>query len=159
MTEQYINDFKEWLLENGAEIIPTTNQYEAVRYKGMNVGVLYTSGNVSGIAAQKTMQEFARRKQWSDRPNRFKRKDNRKKKLALIKRDGTKCFYCGKEMYDDVTLEHLIPLTSGGSNKLSNAVLAHSNCNNDVGHKSLNEKIEIAIRNRMKNESTSREKS
>jgi hypothetical protein len=61
-------------------------------------------------------------------------------KLALKKKFGTKCYYCGKEMdfsvgkgrvfnRDMATIEHLIPLARGGEHTFVNTVLACRFCN------------------------------
>lgn len=61
-------------------------------------------------------------------------------KLALKKKFGTKCYYCGKEMdfsvgagrkfnRDMATIEHLIPLARGGEHTFENTVLACRHCN------------------------------
>jgi 5-methylcytosine-specific restriction endonuclease McrA len=38
--------------------------------------------------------------------------------LALIERDGYKCAICGS--IDDLTIDHLVPLSKGGSDDLPN---------------------------------------
>ena len=61
-------------------------------------------------------------------------------KLALKKKFGSKCYYCGKEMdfsvgvgrifnRDMATIEHLIPLARGGEHTFKNTVLACRHCN------------------------------
>ena len=67
----------------------------------------------------------------------------------MIERDGTCCFYCGNEMGDDITVEHLIALSCGGKNDLSNMVLAHQKCNQEVRNLPISEKIKVAIKNRI----------
>lgn len=66
----------------------------------------------------------------------------------MIKRDGTKCFYCGQELEDDITVEHLISLVCGGKNSLGNMVLCHYDCNKNAGNLSVAEKVNMAIKNR-----------
>lgn len=51
-------------------------------------------------------------------------------KSQLINRDGSKCNICGKVLtLNQLTIDHIIPLTSGGSWKLSNLQLSCMNCN------------------------------
>ncbi len=143
--------FIKWLLSNGAEILPVSNEYEEVRFKGTEVGVLYKSGKTSNYYTKNTIQCYQKARRWSGKPISTGRKPTYKReKLMLLKRDGNRCFYCHKRLGNDITLEHLIGLTSGGLNILSNMVLAHKKCNYDVGNKPLNEKVEIAIFNRTK---------
>jgi 5-methylcytosine-specific restriction endonuclease McrA len=72
----------------------------------------------------------------------------KKEKINLIKRDGTCCFLCGKELEDDITVEHLISLVSGGKNDISNMVLTHYVCNNELTTKPIYEKVKMAIERR-----------
>ncbi len=44
------------------------------------------------------------------------------------------CGYCGKVIEDgDVTLDHIIPVSKGGTDKMSNMVLSCSKCNGRKG--------------------------
>lgn len=64
---------------------------------------------------------------------------------ALIERDGLTCFYCERELmtveeaerfpraHTVPTLDHLLPRSLGGSNDLSNLVLACPSCNTKKG--------------------------
>lgn len=139
--------FKSWLQQHGAEILPPTNEYEDTRFKGKEVGVRYKSGKFSNKYAEEAYNCYKQGKKWDGRPFKTGRKKSYiKEKIAIQKRDGCNCFYCGEEMTeDDLTLEHLIPLTAGGLNELSNMVLAHEECNKLMGNKPLVEKVKYAI--------------
>lgn len=58
-------------------------------------------------------------------------------KLRLLKRDGPNCYSCHGEMdffarNDDpwrASIDHIIPKSKGGSDKIDNLRLAHSLCN------------------------------
>ena len=50
------------------------------------------------------------------------------KKQYLIDRDGNKCMYCGITMKSP-TIEHIKPLSKGGTNKDENLGLACEKCN------------------------------
>lgn len=52
-------------------------------------------------------------------------------------------------MGDDITVEHLIALSCGGKNDLSNMVLAHQKCNQEVRNLPISEKVKVAIKNRI----------
>ena len=145
-----LEKFKKWLQQNGAEILPATNQYEIIRFKGKETGVIYSSGKTSNSYANQAVICFLNGKKWDGFPISTGRKTTYNKfKIPLIKRDGTACFYCGELLENDITVEHLIPLTSGGKNILSNMVLAHRECNNKQGHRSLVEKVCSAIKYRV----------
>ncbi len=56
----------------------------------------------------------------------------------LLARDGDKCSICGEEMSrkirdpeDDryITFDHVLPVSAGGRDELSNLRLAHRRCN------------------------------
>jgi 5-methylcytosine-specific restriction endonuclease McrA len=61
------------------------------------------------------------------------------KRLALNLRDGFKCAYCGKDLKDssprDVTLDHLLPRSCGGSNEATNLITACLRCNSQRGNR------------------------
>lgn len=63
------------------------------------------------------------------------------KRLAIYLRDGFTCLYCGTDLRNstpqDVTLDHLITKSEGGSNSESNLVTACKKCNSSRGAKSL----------------------
>ena len=137
-------------MARGCEILPLTNEYESVRFKGREVGVLYKSGKVSNKFTKKAIYSFRNNLKWDGKPVNVGRKSTYKKeKEKLIKRDGRDCFLCGLPMEDDITLEHLIALSSGGQNTLSNMVLCHQRCNQKMGNMELNKKVKMAIEKRL----------
>jgi 5-methylcytosine-specific restriction protein A len=69
-------------------------------------------------------------------------KSTRRVKLKLQERDGNNCWLCARPMPDDDrTLEHLTPLSLGGSHDLDNLVLCHFTCNRELGNVSLEKKL------------------
>lgn len=64
-----------------------------------------------------------------------------KRRNRLIRRHGTKCHWCGCQMRADLkppepramTLEHLVPISLGGSDNLGNLRLACHECNRRRG--------------------------
>jgi len=147
-----VDKFKHWLSDRGCEILPCTNEYEALRFSGKEIGVYYKSGKVSNQFTAKAVSCFIRNKAWDGKPINVGRNPSyRKEKIAILKRDGSNCFICNKPLGDDITLEHLDPLSKGGKNKLSNMVLAHDKCNRDLKNISLVDKIKIIIKNRLNN--------
>jgi len=59
-------------------------------------------------------------------------------------RHGGHCFHCGEwispqPMSHDVTRDHILPKSQGGSDYLHNLVLAHGDCNRAKGAKALPE--------------------
>lgn len=51
--------------------------------------------------------------------------------VRLLKRDGPFCHWCGDqfESVHSITLEHIKPLSRGGTNKDQNLALVHQECN------------------------------
>lgn len=142
--------FKKWLIQRGAEILPNSTEYELLRFKGKEIGVVYKSGKTSNDYTKKAIIAFNNNKRWDGKPYKVGRKKTYKKeKIAIQKRDGSNCFYCNKPLENDITLEHLISLVQGGKNTLGNMVLAHQECNNDAGNLTVVQKVNIAIKNRL----------
>ena len=139
--------FSEWLLNAGAEIMAPTNVWEVLRFKhGDKTSVIYVNaqGQYNFNACDKgPLNCFLEGRAWSA-GNKTKRKPAQSRDVrALLLRDGDKCFLCGFPLEDDATIEHLVPLSSGGPNHLSNYALAHSRCNELLGSKPLMEKIRL----------------
>lgn len=146
-----IYKFQSWLTSNGAEIIPITNEHEAIRFKGREIGVLYTSGKTSNMYTATAISCFIRNKKWDGKPVNVGRKQSYiKEKAKLLERDGDKCFFCDEPLGEDITVEHLIALVSGGTNSLANMVLAHENCNYQLGSLPIYAKVKMAIEGRLK---------
>lgn len=151
MNTRDVRRFKKWLINRGAEILPPTNEYEVLRFKGKEVGVVYTTGKTSNSYTNKAIVAWRTNKRWSGKPFKVGRKKTyTKEKIAIQKRDGCNCFYCGKPLGDDITLEHLISLVQGGKNTLGNMVLAHEKCNQEAGNLTVIEKVNLAILKRQK---------
>jgi 5-methylcytosine-specific restriction endonuclease McrA len=56
----------------------------------------------------------------------------RARKRTLLARDGGLCWICGRAMpADDMSVDHVVELSEGGSNLLDNLRLAHGRCNSE----------------------------
>jgi len=142
-----INNFEKWLKQLGAEIIPATNPYELLRFNCKHgTGVIYKGKrgiSVSAPFVTEAIDCFLTAKKWDGRFNSTKRNVS-KQIRQLLARDGNKCFYCNQEMNDnEMSEEHLLSLIHGGSNRMENKVLAHKECNNIAGHKTVFEKVKL----------------
>lgn len=145
-----VDKITKWLIDRGVEIIPCTNDFELLRFRGSEIGVIYKSGKVSNKYTANTISCYRNNKKWDGKPiNTGRNNSYKKQKKILIIRDGANCFYCGKPMNNDITVEHLIALSSGGKNTLANMVLCHYECNQKVKNISINEKVNFAIKNRI----------
>lgn len=77
----------------------------------------------------------------------------RNRKIArILARDGEACCYCNEPLGEDMTLEHRIARSRGGTDDLDNLTLAHARCNREVGNLPPDMKDELA-----KRKSTTRE--
>lgn len=63
------------------------------------------------------------------------------KRLAIYLRDGMACVYCGAAVEDGatLTLDHVHPVSRGGSNDATNLVTCCSRCNSSRGARSVAE--------------------
>ena len=148
--------FSSWLTERGSEIIPPSNTYEVMRFRtDTGVGVIYRNGSgritswVNG--ADKAYRAFKLGEAWRAIPKPRRKPGTRIRHLtaAVIERDGLACFYCAKDTSEeDRSLEHLCSVTHGGPDHLANLALSHTACNRAVGHMSVIEKLELAIKAR-----------
>ena len=69
------------------------------------------------------------------RNKRLNSKQNRKKKQQLIEFYGCYCWWCGKDFpEDELNIEHLTPLSRGGTNNFENLRLAFRQCNSSRGN-------------------------
>lgn len=107
--------FKEWLRGRGCEILPVTNEYEDIRFKGREVGVIYKTGKTNGSFADNAIKAYRSGGKWDGAPiSTGRHAGYKKQKAQLLLRDGDRCFYCDGKLGDDITVEHLIALSCGG---------------------------------------------
>lgn len=73
----------------------------------------------------------------NDGPTRLRPKQRKAICRKLKKHYGNRCYYCTRTFEGDGrrgrTLDHLIPLSRGGTHEMSNLVLACSKCNGVKG--------------------------
>lgn len=154
--------FAAWLAGNGAEIGVPTNPYEVIRYRAYgksggkaqthivytkDTGLLTFTGKsrdhytafIGGVEAG-----FAAKVKVPVAPVSH----GAKTRAKLLERDGDECWFCGKPMGADATLEHLVPKSKGGGNKLDNYALAHAACNHRAANIPLVKKIEMRMQMR-----------
>ncbi len=59
----------------------------------------------------------------------------RNKRPHLVAKYGMQCFWCSCELTNEtLTIDHYIPLSRGGSNKIKNLRLACFDCNQERGN-------------------------
>jgi 5-methylcytosine-specific restriction endonuclease McrA len=136
--------FKTWLGNQGAEVLLPTNQYELVRFKTVNgVSVVYTGkrGTTFTGESQQAYDLFKQHKGWKV-VNR-KRRALTQQKARLASRDGKMCFFCEvkPEKLDDLTVEHILSFSHGGTDNINNLALACGDCQVKLGRLSITAKI------------------
>ena len=64
---------------------------------------------------------------------------NKKRKMVILARDGFRCQYCGITRADGAVLEvdHKVPLSRGGSDRVANLITACRDCNRSKRDKPL----------------------
>lgn len=69
---------------------------------------------------------------------------------TIASRDGLNCMYCYKQLTRwSTTIEHLVPISMGGTSHPANLTFACYKCNSDAGSSSVREKLEMAIQRRI----------
>ena len=65
----------------------------------------------------------------------------RERRLSIYLRDGLACVYCGASVEDgtQLSLDHIIPHSEGGSNKNENLVSCCKKCNDSRGNRDYRE--------------------
>ena len=155
MTKQnpIFKDLQLYLNHIGADRLEVTNPYEIARFKANGeTCVIYTNqrGNRrrgSNPLANKILDAFYDKKLIN--VQKEKRQSLKSKFLkTLLNRDGNCCFYTNKEMTEnEMSIEHLIPLSKGGKNNIDNLVLCIEEENQKMADKPLIEKINYKISN------------
>lgn len=139
-----LDGFKKWLVKRGAVVLDPTNPWEVVRFKTVNgTSVVYTNKNghltFTG-ESDEAYSAYKANKVWRAVDNKLRNLKQKKAKLA--NRDGKKCFYHGEAMsFDDLTIEHLLNKSHGGTDHESNLCLACEPCNRTVGNWALTKKM------------------
>lgn len=139
--------FKSWLSKMGAVVVAPTNEFELVRFKTQNgTSIVYTGkrGLTFTGEAETAYGRFMDGKPWKTVSRA--RKALRTRKAALAARDGKRCFSHGEKMtFDELTIEHLLSFSHGGSDNDNNLCLVCDPCNDALGNLPITKKIEKMI--------------
>lgn len=148
-----------FLEKGGAEILPTTNPWELARFRAeTGISVIYqnSKGRISysdenGHNAFAAMQDG---KKWTA-AQIVKRIQRKTVEELLAERDGCQCFYCSAIVYGPSseakpTLEHLVAISDGGNNHLSNLALACEPCNTEAASLPVIQKVKLRETKRAK---------
>lgn len=155
-TEKAWKRMGEQLAKAGAEMLATSGPYEVLKFRTCyGIGTIYLGKQgINWNPAARMAHEHIKVSSSSLAPVMIAERENsrlwRERRLAVLKRDGDGCFFCGEPMSDDMTLEHLVARAHGGPNHLSNIYGAHQRCNEQANILSAAEKVAIAIKHRRK---------
>lgn len=144
MTPAELAKFRAFLEKSGAVLVPPTNQWELVRFRTENgVSIVYTNsrGRLTFTnEAEQAWEKFGRGHGWRSVSRRRQSVTQKKKELA--ERDGCFCFFCGAAYsVGDLTVEHLLSFSHGGSDNANNLCLACEPCNRKVSNLSVVQKV------------------
>lgn len=155
ITAKQLRNFVKFLESAGAQILEPTNEYEALRFKSnAATGVIYQNGygEITKFVgeAKNAWECFNNKKPYS--ANKVTDRVRKNNILhSLLKRDGSNCFYCGKEMAQgQETIEHLFSINQGGRNHIANLALSHRDCNYLASHMPVVKKVELRDKLRKK---------
>lgn len=134
----------------GGEILAPTNEWEVLRFRAQ--GRVHTvsrqaSGHILyGGDSAHAVRCWLAHLPWRGSDSHRGQPGKRLRSLnvrTLLARDGELCFLCGLPLGDDITEEHLVPVTHGGPDHLANKVLAHAACNKKMGHLPVMDKLRM----------------
>lgn len=144
----HVEKFKTFLSTHGATLLIPTNEWEVVRadIRGQT-SILYKNkrGDLTWDSKlEEAYQAWKGGLSWTGL-NGERTKNRVKKRSVMVRsieeRDGPGCWFC-EDNTDELTIEHLLEISKGGGNHIFNLVLACTNCNTAVQHKSIAEKVQ-----------------
>jgi hypothetical protein len=135
--------FSSWLQSRGAIIHEPTNRYEVMRFDAVGgVALVYRKQNGTltwtgnALAAWQAFQ--AGKDSWRPSEKVPRSTQGKRRRHAAIlnvaSRDGWSCIYCGCPLTaETATIEHVVPLSQGGIDRMVNMALACAECNHGLG--------------------------
>lgn len=145
-----IEEFKEWLHNQGATVLTPTNPYELVRFRNQNgIGIVYEGkrGRTFTGEAAEGWAKFKKGENWKVITRKRQHLQTRKNELA--RRDGLRCFAHNEPAHiNELTIEHLLSLSQGGNDNNNNLVLVCQPANIKLANLPLSQKIELIIQMR-----------
>jgi len=149
MRDEPYATFKQWLQAHGATIVPKKRDCEVLRFThGKATGVIVANKarvykpNETAARYLQLFEGAAHAPDIGARTSKTARKREARVR-ELTKRDGGDCFYCGKPIDTELSIEHLVPKCHSGPEHLSNLCLAHKHCNRRAGNQSVVGKVRL----------------
>lgn len=70
--------------------------------------------------------------------SKYRKSISNKRRFMVLKRDGYTCQYCGRKAPDVVlNIDHILPLSKGGTSMINNLITTCRDCNNGKGKQTL----------------------
>ena len=152
LTPKRLKAFQAWVVAHGADVLAPTNEYETLRFSYKDsIGLIQhkKDGTIAYFngPAHNALVAFRDGVSWRAKAKTERRSKRNQMIAALLHRDGPACLYCNRvlETDEDMSIEHIVALTSGGPDVLANMALCCQSCNSAVGHLSAVEKIRRVI--------------
>ena len=153
MQTKELKQYCKFLESAGAEMLKPTSQWEVVRFRANGrTGIVYRNKNEALTffdEAEKAWDAFKNRTPWEaiKQQKTTRKSASSVLKRSLLDRDGSGCFYCGKDMQPGTeTIEHLLSLKHGGKHHIDNMALTPKECNLLAGSVSVVEKVKLRER-------------
>ena len=127
----------------GDEIFYLVHPQVMLHYEAMLTGKDFPTKERLRLGKVKIWDPWTQKEVQIVKPTRSPKKRKSGKSVGKKRIYGSNCFYCGKDLGEDVTLEHLVPKARGGQNHAANLRLAHAKCNNFVGSMTLEAKARL----------------
>lgn len=135
--------FSTWLQGQGAVIHEPTNPYEVLRFDAVNgIALVYRKQNGAltwtGNAMAAWQAFRAGKDTWRPSAKVTRATKGARRRNAAVRclanRDGLTCIYCGAPLTEETaTIEHIVPLSQGGIDRMVNMALACADCNHGLG--------------------------
>jgi hypothetical protein len=132
-----VGRFAQWVAARHYNILPNKGAMELLRYRYAGTIGLITMGHDRAQRGEPPVYTFRCNRQAllhvidfrdeEGEPSYGKQMHVRRGKL--LKRDGFGCCFCGLPLGDDMTIEHWLSRSRGGTNEPGNLALAHNRCN------------------------------
>ena len=106
----------------------------------------YDDGGIANYTAYRQLVWISKKRAYTQNSRAAGKGKVTGEELARLQnRQGGKCGICGKP-FNEFHIDHIIPLSRGGSNTIGNLQLTHSTCNLKKGSKSPEDLVEIEVR-------------
>jgi len=143
---QEVGRFAQWIRARHYNILPNQGAMELLRYRYAGTMALIVMEPQSAAVYRfrcnrQALLHVIDFRDEEGEPAYGKRMSARR--TRLLKRDGFDCCYCGTPLGDDMTIEHWLAKSRGGTNEPGNLALAHNRCNALAGDLPVIHKVRV----------------